>query len=439
MSAEPTEHTAAPSVAVATEHSGPALAGAAARAPGLFYGWVIVGFTFVAQFLTIGTVFYTFGVLLKPLTETLGADRFLVSLALSMQMVMVAALGPWVGRWIAERSIRVLMLAGSLLLALGLLLMSQIQALWQLYAAFGLIVSAGVAFAGPLPNNALLANWFVRRRGTALGISQFGISISGTVMVPIATWLVSEYGWRVTFQCLAIAPALLLAPLVWLLVVNRPEDRGLLPDGDVSDGVAPQPTPGTNWTLGTALRDRRIWLLTGVVGPGFMAVGAVVQAMHSHITDLGLSGMEASSVIVAMTLMGAIAKPLFGVLADHFDKRAVMGVSIALQMLGLFLVLQFDSRLGLMVAGTFFGLGYGALMPLFTVLIGALFGRADFGRIMGLMGPMMLPFTLVGLPLTTFVFERTGSYAPAFAGFLAFFVVAAIALLFLRLPTSAPD
>ena len=207
----------------------------------------------------------------------------------------------------------------------------------------------------------------------------------------------------------------------------------------MSDGVPSEPTSDVVWTMGSALRDRRIWLLTLVIGPGFTAIGAVVQAMHSHITDLGLSGMEASSVIVVMTLMGAIAKPLFGILADHFPKRAVMGMSISLQILGLFLVLQLDGRLELMVAGAIFGLGYGAIMPLFAVLIGALFGRADFARIMGLMGPMTLPFTLVGLPFTTFVFERTGSYAPAFTTFLGFFAVSAIALFFLPLPAQPPD
>jgi MFS family permease len=399
-----------------------------------FYGWVIVGFTFVAQFIAMGTVFYTFGVLLKPLTAALGADRFLVSLALSIQTVLIALVGPWVGQLIAERSIRALMLGGSALMSLGFLAMSQSQALWHLYLSFGVVLAAGMALAGPLPNNTLLANWFVRRRGTAFGISQFGITISGTAMVPLTTWLVLEFGWRSTVALFAIAPLAVLAPLIWWLVVDRPEARGLSPDGDTpaapsSDAYAYKPLK-----MGAALRDRRIWLLTLTVGPSFMTIGAVIQAMHSHITDMGMSGMQASSVLVLMTFMGAVAKPLFGILADHSNPRAAMALSLALQGTGLGLIVQLQSHGGLMLAGFLFGLGYGGVMPLWSVLLGALFGRESFARAMGLMGPLTLPFTLVGLPFTTFVFERTGSYRPAFIGLLAFLSVSVVALAALRVP-----
>ena len=80
--------------------------------------------------------------------------------------------------------------AGIALVAAGLGVVSQAHALWQLYLGFGLLVSLGTALAGPLSCHALLTNWFVRRRGTAMGISQLGISLSGTFMVPLATWLV---------------------------------------------------------------------------------------------------------------------------------------------------------------------------------------------------------------------------------------------------------
>jgi cyanate permease len=291
-----------------------------------------------------------------------------------------------------------------------------------------------MALAGPLPNNTLLANWFVRRRGTAFGISQFGITISGTAMVPLTTWLVLEFGWRSTVALFAIAPLAVLAPLIWWLVVDRPEARGLSPDGDTpaapsSDAYAYKPLK-----MGAALRDRRIWLLTLTVGPSFMTIGAVIQAMHSHITDMGMSGMQASSVLVLMTFMGAVAKPLFGILADHSNPRAAMALSLALQGTGLGLIVQLQSHGGLMLAGFLFGLGYGGVMPLWSVLLGALFGRESFARAMGLMGPLTLPFTLVGLPFTTFVFERTGSYRPAFIGLLAFLSVSVVALAALRVP-----
>ena len=137
----------------------------------LFYGWIIVGLTFVIQFLAMGSTFYIFGVLLKPLTEALEADRFLVSLGLSSQMVVGALLGPWLGSAVAKYPIRPLMSVGIVLISLGLLAVSQATELWHFYISFALITSVGFALSGPLPNAALIANWFDKNRGTAMGIS----------------------------------------------------------------------------------------------------------------------------------------------------------------------------------------------------------------------------------------------------------------------------
>lgn len=161
---------------------------------------------------------------------------------------------------------------------------------------------------------------------------------------------------------------------------------------------------------------------------------AFTFVVHSHLTDLGLSALEASAVVALMTFMGALAKPLFGVLSDFADKRLVMGLSLVCQIVGLVLIIVLDGYLGMMAAAFFFGLGYGAVMPLWGVLLGAMFGRDAFARIMGAMGPMILPFTLFGLPFTTWIFESTGSYLPAFTTLVVAFVLSGVALAFLRLP-----
>lgn len=399
-----------------------------------FFGWSVVGFTFVVQFVAMGTLFYAYGPLLKPLTEALDTDRFGVSLALSLQTVIAALLNPWVGRLISERPIRGLMWWGAAFMSLGFFAMSKVQTLWQLYLSFGVVLGAAMALLGPLPNNTLLANWFVKRRGTAMGISQFGVSLSGAVMVPVTSWMVLEYGWRAAPALFAVIPLLVLVPLVWRFAVARPEDMDLAPDGiEVADPGEPAEN-ASDWTMTRAIGDRRIWLLVAVVGPSFMAIGAVLMALHSHVTDLGLSAVQASSVVALTTLLAAVAKPLFGTLADHFNPRFVMTLSIAGQMAGTLLIVFFDTFAGLLVAAVFFGLGYGAVMPMWSVLLGALFGRAVFGRVMGLMGPLTTPFVLVGLPFTTWVFGVSGSYRGAFLALLVGFVVSLVALFHLRLP-----
>jgi len=402
-----------------------------------FYGWRIVGLTFFAQFVSMGTFFYTFGVFLKPLTEAFGTERFYVAIALSLQQVVVATLGPWVGRRVAEHSIRTLMLWGSVLLTIGALVISQAESIWQLYLGYSLIVGAGVSMAEPLPNTALLANWFVRKRGTALGISQFGVTVSGTVMVPLATWLIATYDWRTAMIVFAVFPVALLAPVIGWIVVNRPEDLGQFPDGDThpTDAAAAAASETREaWTLKRAIRDRRILLLALVIGLNFMPMSAILQVLHSHLTDGGLTGGAAAQIVAIVTLAGAIAKPLSGMLADRIDPRAVMGMSTVLQACGVALIIQATGVPLLMLGGSIFGLGYGGVLPLWGVLLGALFGREDFGRVMGLMGPIMLPFQMLGVPIATWVFDHYGSYTPAFIACFGCYAAAGGALLFLRVP-----
>ena len=144
--------------------------------------------------------------------------------------------------------------------------------------------------------------------------------------------------------------------------------------------------------------------------------------------------LQASTIVAAVTLAGALAKPLFGILSDQFDKRRVAAISLACQIVGVAGIIAADGFWGLAASGCLFGLGYGGVMPLWSVLIATLFGSKAFARVMGLMGPLTVPFTLAGLPFTTFVFERTGSYVPAFAIMLAAFFVSLTALWRLRLP-----
>ena len=167
-----------------------------------------------------------------------------------------------------------------------------------------------------------------------------------------------------------------------------------------------------------------------------MGISAVLLSLHSHLTDSGLSAMRASSVVAAMTFAGAVAKPLFGILSDYLSKQWVTFASIVFMFLGVAGIITSTHFTFVLLAAASFGLGYGAQMPLFNILIATLFGQRSFARMVGIMGPIMLPFNLLGLPLSTLTYETFGSYSPAYAVILALYVVAAVALFGLRLPRS---
>ena len=399
-----------------------------------FVGWNVVAMTLVVQFMSVGIGYYTFGVFLKPLTAELEASRTLIALTTSFQMVLMSVLGPWVGRLLAEGSIKHYMLGGVAMMVAGLVLTSQATELWHLYVAFGLVLSPGLVLTGVLPNNILLTNWFNRRRGTAMGISQFGVSISGTVLVPLTSWLVIAYDWRTAFWVFAIAAPIVMVPLIWRFAIKTPEEMGLHPDGDHVASTEGE-MEVEEWTFLKAARVRDVWLLAFIVGPSFMGVAAVVLALHSHSTDLGFSAAQASTIVAVTTLFGAIAKPLFGTLADYLNKRLVVAMSIVLQFVGVSILIFTTQYYALLLAGVLFGLGYGATAPMWSVLLADRFGRMSFARVMGAVMPLTMPFNLIALPATTLAFDFFGSYVPAFTGLLGFYLLSAVCLAILRLPS----
>ena len=403
------------------------------KSPLFFYGWVIVAFTFVLQFLAIGLSYYAFSVFLKPLTEILDTDRFVLSWTMSIQFAVIGLLSPLAGKWFATLPIRNLMLAGVACLSVAYLSLSQITSFWQLYILFGGLVGVGSVLLGVIPCNLLLANWFHAKRGTAIGVSQFGISISGTALVPAITWVLLSYDWQSAFLIWGVVAALVLVPLIFLFAVRQPEDMGLHPDGADHPVASDPPGSGEDWTFMRAFTHRDVWLLTLTVGPCYMGIASVILAMPSHITDMGISALDAAGVVAATTLTAAFAKPIFGIVSDHINKKVAVAIAISLQASGVLILLSADAYELLMAAGVIFGLGYGGMAPLWGVVMAARFGRAAFAKVMGANQPMLAPFNMLGLPATTFIYEQTGSYIPAFTALLGAYAIALVAISLFRL------
>ena len=398
---------------------------------------VIVAFTFILQFVSVGLSYYTIGIFLVPLTEALDADRFTISLTTSIQMGVMALLSPIAGKWFAAMSIKKLLLAGVACLSLGYISLSQVTAVWQLYLLYGGLVGVGAVLLGVIPSNVLLANWFERRRGTAIGISQFGISFSGTMLVPAVTWVLVTQGWPAAFAISGVVAALVLVPLILLLVIRSPQEISLTPDNEAVVEETDSASPITEWTFRKVVKHRDVWLLTLTVGPCYLGISSVILAMPSHITDMGISALDASFVLGITTLLAACAKPFFGILSDFVNRKIAITLAILLQATGVFILLTADEYILLLGAGACFGLGYGGMSPLWALILATRFGRHSFAQVMGANQLLLMPFSMLGLPITTFVFESTGSYIPAFTGLFIGYVIALVCIFLFRMAPHA--
>lgn len=421
----------------------------------MYYGWKIVGASFATWFISAGFLFYSYGVFFPALEKDFGGSRLAISTGLAIMNITMGLLAPFIGRAIDTWSIRRVMLIGAACMSAGFLVASRITALWHFYILLGSLLGIGASMIGQLPNSTLVSNWFIKRRGTALGVATMGISMSGVVMAPVTTWLIANYGWRTTFVIFGCLSASVVMPLVGLIVVNRPEEMGLHPDG-ASDDAFPLNDPGgevlahgsaevararmsqTGFTTASAMRDVRFWAITVIIALNFFAMSAVLTHMIPHAKDLGITPIRAAYVLTACAGVGVFGKAFFGYLADFVDTRAALLASMGFQVCGTLLLLIAESYPMLVLVGAIFGMGMGGVVPIWGSMIGEHFGRESFGRVMGLMGPCMLPIQVSGVPFAGLVYDLTGEYTLAYQTYLGVYLLAAICLLTLRRPEPWP-
>ena len=206
-----------------------------------YYGWLIVGIAFVT--LAIGVSARTaFSLLLPPLTAELGWERGVVAGAFSFGFLVSALLSPLAGRVLDAKGPRRVILIGVVLLVSGLFLAPSIKQPWHLYATLGLLVGAGANLMTYTVHSQFLPNWFIRRRALAISFAFAGAGVGAIVLLPWLQSIILSEGWRASCIAMGWLVLLAVAPLN-LLVHKRPEEIGLMPDGETQSASASAPRP----------------------------------------------------------------------------------------------------------------------------------------------------------------------------------------------------
>ncbi len=260
----------------------------------VFYGWwVTVAFS-VMVFVSAG-VRHAVGPFLKPMAADLGVDRGSFSLVIALGLFLYGAFMPWVGGLTDRFGARRITAAGSVLLAVSLVLTAYCENLWQLALVYGVLAALGLACTGPVVANAVVTRWFVRRRGTAVSLLGSAAMTGMSLLVPVVAWLIVMFDWRTAYMVLGAAVLVGMLPLCLFVVRDSPEEMGMRPDGDAV--VAGRARPGHHPHLrrhraahGGLLAARRLVLHLRVLdGPGGRARRADAHRPRLH-ADLRLVG-----------------------------------------------------------------------------------------------------------------------------------------------------
>jgi MFS family permease len=400
------------------------------RAGGIFYGWVVLGAAFAIITMAIGTLF-SLGVFLLPIEEATGWSRGAIgSVALLNWVVM--GLGSFLWGALSDRvGTRAVVLAGGALLGLGLVLSSQVTALWQFFLTFGLLVGGGVsAFYVPLTSTA--TRWFTARRGLAVAIVSAGNGLGILLLSPLSRWLISAFDWRTAFIVLGDLAWLVVIPAA-LLVRNSPAEMGA-----VALGTPRAEEVGNDHTAASALRSGPFWVIALAHFACCAAHSGPIFHMVAHAMDQGVAKMAAAAILGASGLSSIGGRLAAGLLADRLGAKRMLLTALTLQagMIALFLVVRDTGAF--YALGLAFGVAYGGAMPLYALVTREYFGE----RVMGTAYGGVFFISSVGMGLGSFaggfVHDLLGTYQWLFIGSALVGGMAVVLAFTLRPPRPLP-
>lgn len=382
----------------------------------IFYGWwVALAFSLII-FLSTG-IRFTVGPFLKPVVADLGLDRASFSLVVSLSLFLYGAFMPLVGRLVDRFGSRLVVTAGTLILAGSLVATGRATTLWQLYFFYGILAAVGMAATGQVVGSAIVVRWFVKRRGTAVGLLSSAAMAGMTFLVPVAMWLILAFGWRTTYVFLGVFTLLLILPLSLWVLRDAPEAVGGFPDGHPFDACRAgfDERRAESTPVSEALGARPFWQLAG----GLFTCGFSMSFLSAHsipmLTDHGFHPMTASGAIGLLGGSSIAGALLLGALSDRVGRKHVLASVYLLRALAFGLLFVVRDPFTLMAVAAISGFGMAGSLAMTSALTGDIFGRFSVGAIFGAIFLSHQTGAALGSWLPGLVFDLSGGYGSALA------------------------
>ena len=411
-----------------------------------YYGWVIVGVIGLAQFTESAEIYPVLGVLLKPMTEEFGWSRSAFTLATSIGTLMGGVAGPLLGPAIDRYGAKWILLVSFTVLGIMMIAMAAIQELWQFYVIqiISRFLAQGVI---NLALVIIIPQWFIKKRARATAFSSMGGRF-GNALTPIYVQaLVSGLSWRyATVTTGMVILAFSLLPIA-LFVRRKPEDMGLLPDGETPEQQASASADAqrtgiaikgdVSFTLKQVVKMPAFYLLAGgqifniLVGP------ALNLHMVPYFTDKGIPAQVAVLVTTTLFLSSAAGSLVFGFLSERFGIRRVITIDYAFMGLGFVFLLMVTNAPGAFAWAVYMGIVQGGGMTLNQVLFADYFGRKSLGTIRGAITPIQLAAQALGPLAAAMAYDRTGTYFAIFLIFGVARLVSGLAVLLAKPPAGS--
>ena len=425
--------------------------------PSFFFGWWIVVVCLFVLFVTLGLGYYSFGLFFNPLSQTFGWSRGEISGAMSVFLVAWGLACPMVGRCTDRFGPMRLIVAGAMVLGASFCLLGSTNSLGCFYLFYAM-AGAASATCSEIPASAAVSNWFSKKRGIAMGFATTGIGFGGMVLAPLIGQSILLRGWRQTFVGMGLLTWAAILPPTLFLMKDRPQDMGLLPDGEKKLPLPHQKSPSeihpelevdpsspdqprnvgdarpAALTAGGANPVQSSGLILIGVAFSLFSFGIIGVLTHEvpYIVDRGISVTTAATLLGLTAGLGVGGKLILGYVADRFSPKKVLLGCIALQIVGVVILMQARGLAMIWGFVIVFSIGMGATNTLRPLVIGEFFGMTAFGRNMGTVELMRRLGAAVGPFAAGYIFDITRSYRYAFMAFIAAYLAGMLSLFLIR-------
>ena len=397
-----------------------------------------------------GITTYGATVFFNPVSSALKISRTVASIAIAMTRAENTVLALLIGYLIDRFGPRGPIIFGMTLMGSGLVLFGLFtNSLLLFVITWTLMVALGASIGGFAPNWATINNWFVRKKGRAMGIGMASQAMGGVIMAPVLAFIIFQWDWRTAAVVAGIAVVVFVLPMT-RIIRTRPDDMGLQPDGyPEEDAPEPSPDPSgivtsrmvasnrvtstVNFSIDQAVKTPALWTLMAAYGLRQMGQGGIMLHLSPLLQDLyDFSPVQAGGLVGVMAFMGVIGAIVAGQISDHYPKRRVMATIVGIEGAALSMLLLGNTGLVyLFIVAYGFGQGAHALN---RAILGEYFGQSHYARLWGIIGTATTPLAVAGPIYAGWLSESQG-YGGVIVTFLFLYVASSVLYLNCRRPS----
>jgi MFS family permease len=383
-------------------------------------GWVVVATLFVSLLTVYGATIDSFGVFFMPLVKEFGWSHARVSMlptALSASPLLALP----VAGWLLDRiQARFVITAGVLLTGLALLGVTRVHSFGVLFVLF-LLIGIGIAFSGFMPVSVVVAKWFNERRATATGIALSGSSVGGAIMILVANFAMSYGGWRFGYAVLALPLFVIAAPIVLLMVHERPASAA-------ATNFAPD-RHRVSMNFRTALAYPSVWFIAFAQFTSLLVSAACYLHIIPYLVSHHYSERYGAIVSSLTSVLIGGGKVIAGPITDRVGGRvSLIFIYIAEALLLATLIVAPGSKTLITIAICGIGIVTGGCLTVTPILLAANVGLKQFGSISGIVWLCGTLGMLAGPVIAGRIFDLTADYIYVWELLVPFCVLAGIGI-----------